>query len=29
MPNVVAFDTLSYVKKLKAVGVPEEQVYPV
>ena len=25
MSNVVAFDTLAYVKKLKAVGVPEEQ----
>ncbi len=25
MPNVIAFDTLAYVKKLKAVGVPEEQ----
>jgi hypothetical protein len=25
MPGSIAFDSLSYVKKLKAVGVPEEQ----
>ena len=25
MPSSIAFDTLSYVKKLKAAGVPEQQ----
>jgi len=25
MPSAIAFDSLAYVKKLKAVGVPEEQ----